>query len=249
MSACQNLDANLVSLSVIHSLSYLQIKAIYRQIISTSCSTIYDSLYKRKYVYLVSRSTIVKILLYSNPVIVSFESGSLVMKSIVTELHGCSTTGRGCRSLYGLQVLDFVRLHKSHLTRTSSTVFYNPEKSQCYLIRATIFVISICPLSLDSWISLISAFQSYRLTYALSLYYSAQSFITTLYLHLVTSFCHKSILYILLMVAQKSLLSRSSLKTTLYSKASLSLSLSSYRYSRQYSDLSACSQNSGSIVS
>ena len=96
---------------------------------STSCSTVYNSLYGRKYIYLVSRSTIVKILSYSNPIIVSFKSGSLMMKSIVIELHSCSTTGRGCKSLYGLWVLDFVRPYKSHPTRTSSTVFYNPRKS------------------------------------------------------------------------------------------------------------------------
>ena len=216
---------------------------------SISCSAVYDSLYRRKYVYLVSRSTIIRILSYSNPVVVSFESGSLVMKSIVTELYGCSTTRRGCRSLYGLQVLDFVRLYKSYPARTSSTIFYNPRKSQCCLIRATVFMISICLLSLDLQISLTSAFWSYRLIYALSLYYSAQSLMTTPCLCLVTSFCHESISYMPLMVAQKSLLSRSSLKTMLYSRVSLSSSLLSCCCSGWYSDLSACSWNSGSVVS
>ncbi len=116
-------------------------------------------------------------------------------------------------------------------------------------MQATVFVILIYPPSLDLQISLTNALQLYRLTYALSLYYSVQSLMTTLYLCLITSFYYKSISYILLIIAQKFLLSRSSLKTALYSRMSLSSSLSSYRYSGQYSDLSAYSQNSGSTVS
>ena len=92
ISACQNLDTNLVSLSVIYSLGYLQPAAICLQIISTSCSTNYNSLYRRKYTYLVSQSTTIRMLLYSSPVVVSLESGSLVTKSIVTELYSCFAT-------------------------------------------------------------------------------------------------------------------------------------------------------------
>jgi hypothetical protein len=55
-----------------------------------------------KYTYLVSRSTMVRMLLYLIPVVGSLEGSSLVMKSIVTELYGRSITSNGCSSLYGL---------------------------------------------------------------------------------------------------------------------------------------------------
>ncbi len=93
ISACQNLDTNLVFLSIIYSLGYLQPIATCLQIISTSCSTNYNSLYRRKYTYLVSRSTTIRMLLYSSPVVVSLESGSLVTKSIATKLYSCFATG------------------------------------------------------------------------------------------------------------------------------------------------------------
>jgi hypothetical protein len=45
-----------------------------------------------KYIYLVSRSTTIRMLLYFTPIAISFESGSLVIKPIITELYSHSNT-------------------------------------------------------------------------------------------------------------------------------------------------------------
>jgi hypothetical protein len=55
-----------------------------------------------KYTHLVSRSTTIRMLLYFTPVAKSLEIGSLVMKSIDTELYSRSKTSNSCKSLYSL---------------------------------------------------------------------------------------------------------------------------------------------------
>jgi hypothetical protein len=69
---------------------------------SASYSIVYISLYRMKYTYLVSRSTIVRILLYLIPIARSLESSSLVIKSIITKLYSCSITSNSYSSLYSL---------------------------------------------------------------------------------------------------------------------------------------------------
>jgi hypothetical protein len=55
-----------------------------------------------KYTHLVSLSTTIRILLYFTPIAKSLESGSLVIKSIVTKLYSRSKTSNGYKSLYSL---------------------------------------------------------------------------------------------------------------------------------------------------
>ena len=61
------------------------IEATFRYTMFASCSAVYVSLYGKKYVYFVSRSTTMRMLLYVIPVVLSFDVGSFVMKSIVIE--------------------------------------------------------------------------------------------------------------------------------------------------------------------
>jgi hypothetical protein len=77
---------------------------------SVSYSIVYISLYRMKYTYLVSCSTIVRILLYLIPITRSLESSSLVMKSIVTKLYSCSITSNSCSSLYSLYYITLALL-------------------------------------------------------------------------------------------------------------------------------------------
>jgi hypothetical protein len=67
-----------------------------------------------KYTYLVSRSTTIRMLLYFTPIIVSLESSSLVIKSIVTELYSRPDTSKGCKSLYNLYYIDLALLQTSY---------------------------------------------------------------------------------------------------------------------------------------
>jgi hypothetical protein len=55
-----------------------------------------------KHIYLVSRSTIIRILLYFTSIVEFLESSSLVIKSIVTELYSCFDTSKSYKSLYSL---------------------------------------------------------------------------------------------------------------------------------------------------
>jgi hypothetical protein len=67
-----------------------------------------------KYTYLVSRSTTIRMLLYFTPIVVSLESSSLVIKSIVTKLYSRPNTSKGCKSLYGLYYIDLALLQTLH---------------------------------------------------------------------------------------------------------------------------------------
>ena len=121
INACQNFDANFVSQSMIYSLGQVQIEATFRYTISTSCSIVYISLYRKKYAYFVSRSTIVRILSYITLVALSFDVGSFVIKSIVIELQGLYTIGRGYSSLYSLYRPILLWLQMSYFLITSLT--------------------------------------------------------------------------------------------------------------------------------
>ncbi len=96
-------------------------------------------------------------LLYSIPVVVSLESSSLVIKSIVTKLYSCSITNSSQRSLQGLCLANLLRLQRLYTQTMSLTFFLSPRKLQYYLSLATILVIPIYLLSLDLQISIIRA--------------------------------------------------------------------------------------------
>jgi hypothetical protein len=74
-----------------------------------------------KYTYLVSLSITVRILLYFTPIANSLESGSLVIKSIVTELYSRSNTSNGYKSLYSLYYTALALLQTLHWLMTSIT--------------------------------------------------------------------------------------------------------------------------------
>ncbi len=113
-----------MSLSIIYSSSYLCTNAIFQQIISISYSTNYTSLYRRKYIYLVSLSTIVRMLLYSNPIIVSLKSSSLVIKSIITKLYII---------IIPTPICPWARRSLNQLAYIGKTVPGNPSRVKTYI--------------------------------------------------------------------------------------------------------------------
>ena len=121
INAYQNFNANFVSRSMIYSSGYVQIEATFRYTISTSCSIVYVSLYRKKYTYFISRSTTIRILSYIILVALSFDIGSFVIKSIVIELYSLYVIGRGYNSPYSLYCPILLRLQILHFLITSLT--------------------------------------------------------------------------------------------------------------------------------
>ena len=158
INAYQNFDVNFVSWSIIYFSGYIQIKATFRYIIFTSCSTVYVSLYRKKYIYFISRSTTVRILLYIIPVALSFDVGSFVIKSIVIELYSLYVIGRGCNSLYSLYYPVLLWLQILHFLTTSLTYTSIYRKSQCLQTCTIVFIMPLYLLSFDSQIFLIVSY-------------------------------------------------------------------------------------------
>ena len=182
INACQNFDVNFVSQSIIYSSGHVQIKATFQYTTSTSCSTVYVSLYRKKYTYFVSRSTTIKILLYITPVALSFDIRSFVIKSIVIELQGLYAIGRGYSSLYSLYYPILLRLQILYFLTTSLTYTSIYRKSQCLWTYTIVFAMPLYPLSFDLQISLIASRYILALQiYTFLQYYSLLSFSSTLF--------------------------------------------------------------------
>ena len=105
ISNCQNFDINSLSRSKIISSGSLWLAiTIYKNVYASSLILL-PSLYRIKYIYFVSLSTIVKILLYLTFVNGSSDSRSFTIKSYKIDSYSYYTTDRGYNSLYSLCLL------------------------------------------------------------------------------------------------------------------------------------------------